>query len=873
MKRLSAIFLFTILALFLVSACSSGKKSRQGFIGRQFTDLAARDNGYFNARLIMTDNEKSLWEMQEDNYEEVIPIFKYGTQEQASGIQPAMDEVMKKTSLVIELHEKSKWIDDCYFLIGKANFYKRNYTEALTAFQYIISEYPAAKASGDKKKKGSKDDEEGATFIDKFKHQPVEHEASLWVARCLIELKKYDDALTVVSVLKSKPDFPEWLMAELYAVEADCYIKQSQYISAITPIQNSIEVLKDKKIISRYQFILAQLYELNHETDKAIAFYQSVIDGKPEYTMGFYAKLNMTKLTMDNYGVRGSETAEDLKALLKDEKYTEFYGLIYYVLADLALADKQRETGIEYLNKSVRTSVEDKQKSSSYLRLADLYYADPAYQMAYAYYDSTLAILQRDHARYNEIKNLHDGLKLLVEQLDIIDTEKKLQYWATLSDKELDKELEKILMEEEIQESLNNEIITPNAQTQGTLAGGTEGDYYFYNTALRSRGFTEFKKNWGTRKLEDNWRRSDKGSFDSNEEETADVDSLSGETIDLNKKGLKYDEVVASLPKSPEALAASNARIAAALYQAGIIYKDNFKNVVKAVGAFEDNVEHYPDNTFEVQSLYQLFVLTTGQDQSNYKNSILTKYPESTYAKIILDPDFLRQEEKKETALNTYYEETYNYLKDGNYPEVLIRSKMADSLFQPNPFKPQFEMLAALTLGTPDSIDQFKNTLQKIALKYPTHEVGIRAQEILDYLRRGSVMDDAENTPAINYTYKPDEEHYFMVVLSTVGKESTTLKNNIATFNASNFSGDNLKISSLLLGKDYSIVLIKSFPGVEKAMVYYETIGDNVPVYEGITIETITPIIISKSNYVLFFKSKDVGSYETFFQENYLKDK
>jgi len=816
----------------------------------------------------MEQNEDALWEQQEDNYEEILPLFKYGTQEQASGVQPAMDEVMKKTSLVIELHKKSKWTDDSYFLIGKANFYKRNYDEALTAFQYIISEYP----DDHKKKKGKGDDEEATPFIEKFKHQPVANEASLWVARCLTEMKKYDDALTVVSVIKSQETFPDYLYSELYTIEADCYMKQQRYHEAIDPLEKSIETLKDKKLRSRYLFILAQLYENQKDMEKAITLYQQVVEGKPDYTMGFYAKLNMTKLTMSNYGIKGSETVNELKQLLKDEKYKEFYGLIYYVLADMALADKQREEGVEYLNLSVRTSMDDKQKSTSYLRLADLYYADPDYKPAYTYYDSTLAIMERSHDRYEEIKKLHDGLKLLVEQLDIIETEKKLQYWATLSDKELEKELEKVIIEEAEKDTTlaTNEITDPNAN-RGAIAGANnEGDFYFYNTALRSRGFSEFKKSWGARKLEDNWRRGDKGSFNTEEEETADTATVA--TIDLTKKGLTIDDVIASLPKSPEALAASNAKIAAALYNAGIIYKENFRNNVKAIGSFEDNVTNYPENNYEVQALYQLYILSSGTTQSGYKNTILTKYPESLYAKIITNPDYLKAEEKKDVALKTFYETTYNLLQEKNYGEVLTRVKMADSLFQPNPLKPKFEMLSALTLGQPDSIDEFKNALQKLALKYPEHEVGARAQEILDYLRRGSVMDEMTTETAVNYVFKDDDEHYFMFVMTTTGKESTTMKNNIATFNSVNYSTDNLKISSLLLGKTNSIVLVKSFNSADKAMMYYESVTDSEGILEGITIETITPFVISKANYVLFFKSKDVDTYEKFFQDNYLNN-
>ncbi|MBK9454400.1 MAG: hypothetical protein IPO24_01870 [Bacteroidetes bacterium] len=64
MKRNSVIFTLTILALFFVSACSSSKNADKSFIARGLDDLIARDNGYFNARLIMKETEASLWEGQ-----------------------------------------------------------------------------------------------------------------------------------------------------------------------------------------------------------------------------------------------------------------------------------------------------------------------------------------------------------------------------------------------------------------------------------------------------------------------------------------------------------------------------------------------------------------------------------------------------------------------------------------------------------------------------------------------------------------------------------------------------------------------------------------------------------------------------------------
>lgn len=61
--------------------------------------------------------------------------------------------------------------------------------------------------------------------------------------------KKYSDAHTVLSVLKSRENFPTWLLGELYAVEADCYIKENQRANAIEPLMAAIENTDDKNLL------------------------------------------------------------------------------------------------------------------------------------------------------------------------------------------------------------------------------------------------------------------------------------------------------------------------------------------------------------------------------------------------------------------------------------------------------------------------------------------------------------------------------------------------------------------------------------------------------------------------------------------------
>ncbi|MBC8045714.1 MAG: hypothetical protein H7Y00_02875 [Fimbriimonadaceae bacterium] len=858
----------SILILFILSGCASGKKSN--FISRGYHNMTAYNNGYFNAKISMKENEEIFNTTIEDDYTTILPVFKYPDDAAAQSVQAGMDEIIKKNSIAIQLHPKSKWVDDSYFLIGKANFYKHNYTEALTSFQYVISEYSTTKK---KKKKKKKDDVE-MSIIEKLRHQPVHNESSLWVVRTLIEMKEYNSANTALSVIKGSSKFPEILLGELYAVEADANIKQGMLAAAIEPLEKSIANTNDKTTRARYHFILSQLYQTVEDDAKALDELKKVIDLKPDYKMDFYARLGIATLLLDNYSTSGEGTIKMLSEMLKQEKYKEFYSLLYNILAGIETAKKNTDAAVEYLSLAVRSEDADGlQKAIAYMQLGDINYTAIEYIKAYNYYDSSLISLPKDHERYPGIVLRRDGLNDLVKELQIIETEKKLQYFATLSDKALESELAKMIPEEDSNDP-GQEFLDDNTTetTTNVTAGST---FYFYDASMRSRGYSEFKKAYGNRKLEDNWRRSDKTSGSYSEEETtaANIDTVAiGETIDLSKSNITRDEILASIPRTDEQKAASNARIAIALYNAGGIYKTNFENITKAKENFTENINQYPKNGLELQSLYQMYLLSDGSKKEEYKNAILSNYPGSLFANIINDHDYISKQNKKDVAVESYYYTAYEKYQMDSINELTLMLLSVDSLFKTNPLKPKFDMLSALVLAKQNKTDEFVTALQGVAKKYATDEVGIKAKEILSSMGRGDKEEKKDEVMPPTYTFKKEEEQYFVAVLNETGKTASDLKTNIANFNGVNFSLMTLKVSSLLLGKEKTLVMVKSFKNVEEAMNYYNTIINDGDVTKNVITEELTYFVISKSNYIQFYKNKDVEMYELFFDENYFNE-
>ena len=119
-------FLLAILLFF--SSCSTKKKS---WVNRQYHNTTAKFNGYFIGNESIRRGVKKIHENYTDDYTAILPLYKTGNLAKEKKTHSYMDKAIKKGSIVIQRHsmkikgkEYCKWIDDNYFLVGKAYFYK-----------------------------------------------------------------------------------------------------------------------------------------------------------------------------------------------------------------------------------------------------------------------------------------------------------------------------------------------------------------------------------------------------------------------------------------------------------------------------------------------------------------------------------------------------------------------------------------------------------------------------------------------------------------------------------------------------------------------------------------------------------------------------
>jgi len=882
-KKLNRILLLLFVIAFALGfgSCSTKKNT---WTRRAFHNVTCQYNVFWNGKMSMVDGTYNLEENISDNYNEILRVYNYGTKEEAKKLYPKMDRAIKKASVAIQKHsmyfggeEKIRWVKESYFLMGKAHFLKQDYTSARRVFDYVAKEY---------------------------NEEPISFEGYLWLAKTYIQTERYEKAEANLNLIRSKMDegdIPKSVKKDLPLVQADFYIATGKFDNAYPYLERAIELGNSRDLITRTNYILAQINQQDGELDLATAYYKKVIKRNPHYIMDFEARINMAKSYDEGTG-DSKNVYKVLNKMVKDFKNKEFLDQIYFALAEVALKDGDVEKGIEYLRSSVSTSTTNNyQKSTSALQLADLYFTRNEYGDAQAYYDTAVSFLPPDYPNYNIIKNKANVLTEMVMYSQTITLQDSLQKLAAMDTVELyaliDGIIEKYIEEKEKrQEELESGMSDGGVQfVDMNRGGGTSrqslgGKWYFYNTQALSMGRSGFIQKWGNRKLEDNWRLTDKrmlmqsGGDDlvENEGEEIAIDSVMDERRPSDPENHAF--YLVDIPETEQDIKDSDSLIIMAYSKLGFLYLEELNDTINALETYLTFQHRYPENQYRLESWYALYKIYSekgnAEKTSHYKNLIIGNYPDSDYAKVILDPDFYIKQAQEKNQAAKLYEKTYQAYDRGQFYRVI---KLADNAIVQFPedtaYIPRFKYLRAISLGKVEVPDTLYAALDELVVSHPDSPVVPMAQSILRILQldygfgiseeeKQGLLEADENEPS-PFNFDPEARHLFMMIVISENIETDPLKVRISDFKKKYFRLERLNIKSLLLDNQRTLITIGNFKGKDAADTFYTAIKNDEYVFSGMEAEGFEIFTISMNNYPVFYRDKNVKAYREFFSKYY----
>lgn len=975
MKRFNTLLSFWVF-IFLISSCATQKsKEDPSKIGKFYHDVTSKYNGYFNANELLEGSIASLNDQHQDNYNKILSVYKYSAADNASSVASDLDNAIKKVSIVASLHPASHWKDDCYLLMGQAQFVKKDYESAEETLEFMVDEYDPKNAGkkrkkGKKKKKSKKQKKKEAKEKKKkreqtkkekkkaqekkrkekeaarkkrikeskkkakqnkknrkkgkkssskkktkkkesevkvveskpevkeekkeekkekdesdnyfLKHKPAFQEGVLWLARTYIERDKFDQASRLIDRLKNNPKTFKEIRRDLAPVEADFYLKQKKYAQAIAPLERAIDLTKKKGDKARYAYIVGQLNQKLGQGEAAYAYFAKAKKYSRDYEMRFSSQLNMETNAWLNGKATADETIARLKKMLKNDKNEDYQDQIHYALASIYLKTDQTKEAIANLQLSLNKSeTNPAQKAESYLLLAQLFFEDENYVSSKNYYDSTLLVMAKTDDRYFEAQKYATSLTEIAANIQIIELQDSLLRISSLSDDEKRKIAAKLKKEE--QEALasqakaskpNNKIgasrpnIRPNRRGNQFQEPST---WVFYDQKKVKKGKRAFERKWGNRKMEDDWRRSNRRG--ANQADEAIVEEEVEVGSDLTDDEIA--KILSDVPKTPEEITVVKGKIKDALYGLGTLYRDRLENNEKAVETLGKLENRFPGNDHELNAWYYQYLSYTDLTQQPtakiYKDKITGKYPESTYAKV-LNGDAVAFE-NEEQKLKNYYKDTYSDFVNLDYRTAYEKvGRVKDIFGEKNPLQPKFALLSSMCIGNLKGRGEYVKSLKEVVAQFPDTPEQSRAKEILRLL--GELKEDPaipkEGNAGGKFKLQNKKVHYMIVVLKGGKIELGDAKIKVSNYNREYHKSDKLRISNIYLGADTNtpILVIRRFKNKDKAITYFQGVmakkkkflGDNND-YE--------VFAVTQHNYREILKSKSIEGYREFFNKNY----
>ena len=853
-----------LISVLLITSCSTKKKT---YVSRKYHNITAKYNGYFNGKESLKYGIKKLEESHTDDYLNILPVFKHSEIITSKTHHSYMDKSIQKGSVVIQKHsiniknkEYCKWIDDSYFLVAKAYYFKGEYIEAKKTFDFIKN---------------------------KYKKTEIAFEAELWRAKCHISLEDYHSAEIILDELQSKKKFPEKLEKDLHLTLADLYIKQEIFSDASDELKSACNLIKRKRKKARYYYIIAQIYQDAGNSKQSKKYYELVLDANPEYDMVFNAKMNLARTLRNKKDL--NQMKEKLLKMIKDEKNKDYLDQIYFTLGEMNIVEKDTTTAIENYTLSTKYSVEnDIQKSLSFLQLGQIYYNKSEYPISKVFYDSSFTFMPEDHQFYENTKETQKILEELVYHLNTISLEDSLQKLASMSVNERKNIIQSVIAEviKKEQEELRSQ---QNRGTRGMSGrdgrnenfGNTTsgGKWYFYNPATLSFGMSEFRKKWGKRKLEDDWRRMNKKSLNTTEGDS--TSSNSNKKNGLNDfKSEKY--YLDQIPLTKEKIEESNNKIIISYYEASVIYKDDLEELRRSENTLEGLVKRFPDHKeLTPLSYYLIYNLQTEnrsvKKAAKTKQILINRFPESNYAKFLLDTNYIHSV----LSENKQKEDNYNYVfslyeKDSfnlSYDKSLEKLNQLQNTKE-SKYSPKYYLINILSdFKINNDTTNFISKLKKGEEEYKNSETKDRFTEILFLLENTNQINERNTTAVLKtpYRYKNNSPHYLLFIIPKENTDITYLKTLVSDFNSRNYSSDIFEINSMMLGLERHILLIKTFENANRVSKYKKMIESDQSINNELEKNEHITIIVSQENYTEFYKNKDIEGYSKFFKNNYPK--
>lgn len=848
--KISNIIAFAI----ILSSCSTTKNT---WATRSFHQTKVKYNILYNGNVAYEEGLKSIRDANSDDYSRILYLYPVSNHQAAEASKTQMDKTIEKCRKCIKLHSiKAKpkrnpkksndpeykiWLQSeefnknmslAWIRLGEAEFHKGDFLGAVSTFNYIINHY---------------------------QNDPdMIAQCQLWVARSYAEMGwqyEAEDMLNRVQI-----DALSRKHAKLYsAVKADVLLKGAHYHEAIPFVKIAMPNEQRKIYRPRFAYVLGQLYEMEGNKSDAVHAYKYVVRMAPPTEMEFNARLRIAELG-------GRNSLRQLRTMSKQSKFKDRLDQIYGAMGNVYLNDKDTLKALEMYEKAIAESTQaGAAKAAVLVKAGDLYYERQDYVHAQPCYREAVTILTAENEEYARVQKRSEVLDELIVAYTQVQLQDSLQRLGRMTEEEQKAIVDQIIADlikaekedstrqaDEARARLRDDDGPRSVNTANMLGGGgaQKGEWYFYNPQLIKQGQQEWRRKWGNRPLEDNWRRQNKqavAAYPGEDYPEGDSTMLAADSTQQSRPVLETDNhkpayYLQQIPRTPQDYELSDSLWREAMIDLYYIYRDKVEDEDLAEETLRELVERFTghpslDKIFEDKKLRAL------RD----------------------DPEYIAKMRKMLDEQDSLYAQTYAAYTKGQFAQVKANKQYAETNFSQSKLMPRFLFLNAVATARSEGQEAFVTALQEVVTQYPETELGAMAKDMLAMLgqgmesqqggstgsladMRGQVEEEKTDTAAAEQQWSEDRKQPSVVLLILPKADEEALNNllyEVALFNFSQFLIRDFDLQEMPVFGSGCALRISGFADLDEAEWWVGLVEKNADmqsVLDGVQIKAVTEV-------------------------------
>lgn len=906
-----AVLLLCLTVTTILSSCSTKKNTA---LTRTWHSFTARFNTMHNAEQAYLEGLDAQQRAHQDDYTSLLPIYISTNKTTAGTGKSNYERAIEKCEKAIKVHSIKKkptyaaghrltpkekeyrqrkefnpYLRHSWLMMGQAQFQQGNFFEAASTFSYMTRLY--------------------ATQPD------VLALARSWLARCYVALEWPYDAEDILQKMRRDSMNVDG-QRERDNTMAAFLIQTQRYEEALPYLQSTARHARGKLQRARLHYLTAQIYHELGQNELAYKSLSKVVRSNPPYELEFNARIMQTEVMPKS---KYKLMIKKLQRMAKSDRNKDYLDRVYYAIGNIYLSVNDTthccyawEKGIE---ESTKGGVA---KAMLCLHLGQLYWDCQKYIEAQKAYQQCISLLDKEHEDYKESERRSKILDELAPPLADIKLQDSLQLLAQLPEKDrlaaIDRVIEELKKKEKEEakkaaraEDATNQKTTPNKQptNNNAGAGGTSrrGAWYFYNPQTVQNGLQTFRRQWGNRKNEDNWRRQSKevqnadGGFEEYNYDDEATDSLAMGEGELSEEEQALKDSLANdphereyylrqIPLTEEQLEVSNQTIAEGLYKAGIIETERLENFPLALATLQRLLFNFPEHEQKADVYYHMFLLMgrmgNEEEAERYRQLLIEEFPEDKVAVLLANPNYELIARYGQQIEDSVYMATYHAYQEDRYPEVNSNFKYSTDNFPEGNHRAKLLFVHAMTQLYTGHQTDFINELKELVQKYPQDEITEMAQYIVKGLSEGRLLStDKYNstdiwsrrtmglmTDSVAVDSLSDErftDYSFVLAYPAGSLDEDQLLYEMARYNFTSYMVRNFEIELLQLS-GINMMAVKGFQSYDEVHAYAQQLYSDR--HMATRLEGIRRLLISHKNLQMLGKQYSFEDYGLFFDEH-----